>query len=85
MNKPFNVFYSLLFLLATTVFIRAQINPDTAQVVSIDRFSADAGHLFLRDEENGLPGPNEAIDFDQGPFITKGLGPEGDTRERRCP
>ena len=47
-------------------------------IAMIDRFSATAGHLFVRDESNGLPGPNEPIDFDQGPFITKGLGPDGE-------
>ncbi len=44
----------------------------------VDRFSMDAGHLFVRTEENGLPGPNEPIDFDMEPFITKGLGPNGE-------
>ncbi|MBD3289750.1 DNRLRE domain-containing protein, partial [candidate division KSB1 bacterium] len=44
----------------------------------IDRFSEDAGNLFVRDDTNGLPGPNEPIDFDMAPFITKGLGPNGE-------
>lgn len=52
-------------------------NPDTAPIVSIDRFSAGAGVLFVRDASNGLPGPNVAITMDQGPFITQGLGPNG--------
>jgi len=57
----------------------ANVNcPIVAQAVSIDRFSMEAGHLFIRDESNGLPGPNEPIDFDQAPFITKGLGPHGE-------
>jgi hypothetical protein len=52
-------------------------DPNTAEKVSVDRFSPAAGHLFLRNETNGLPGANEAINFDQGPFITQGLGPDG--------
>ncbi|MCF8371494.1 MAG: hypothetical protein K9H64_07720 [Bacteroidales bacterium] len=55
------------------------LNPDTAGDVSIDRFSADAGHLFVRDASNGFPGENEPINFDNIPaFITKGLGPNGE-------
>ena len=53
-------------------------NPDTALKVSVDRFSQSAGHLFVRDGSNGLPGANVAIDFDQIPFITKGFGPNGE-------
>ncbi|MEJ2052374.1 MAG: T9SS type A sorting domain-containing protein [Calditrichaceae bacterium] len=69
---------SMFLLLFGTAVVHAQIDPDTAQSAMIDRFSMDAGNLFVRDESNGLPGPNEPIDFDQGPFITKGLGPEGE-------
>ncbi|HEY0715560.1 MAG TPA: hypothetical protein VGF45_22955 [Polyangia bacterium] len=43
----------------------------------IDRFSATAGHLQVRSAENGLPGPNMPVDFDQGPFVTQGFGPAG--------
>ncbi len=53
------------------------MDPATAPQAVIDRFSGDAGTLFVRDGSNGLPGPNQPIDFDQGPFITTGLGPEG--------
>lgn len=52
-------------------------DPTTAEDVSVDRFSSDAGMLMVRDANNGLPGPNEAVNFDQAPFITKGLGPNG--------
>jgi len=52
-------------------------NPDTAEKVSVDRFSAAAGKLFLRTSTNGLPVANAPINFDQGAFITKGLGPAG--------
>jgi hypothetical protein len=53
-------------------------NPDTAPVVMVDRFSAAAGMLQVRTADNGLPGPNEAVDFDTGPFITQGFGPHGE-------
>ena len=50
---------------------------NTAQKASIDRFSANAGTLMVRDGSNGLPEANAPIDFDNPPFITKGLGPDG--------
>ncbi len=49
----------------------------TAEKVSVDRFSSTAGHLMVRDASNGLPAANTAVNFDQAPFITKGLGPTG--------
>lgn len=52
-------------------------NPDTAEEVSIDRFSSTAGHLQVRTSANGLPGPNQPVNFDQGVFITTGLTPGG--------
>jgi len=52
-------------------------DPNTAAKVSVDRFSSDAGTLFVRDGSNGLPAANEPVDFDQAPFITQGLGPMG--------
>jgi hypothetical protein len=54
-------------------------DPDTAAHVDVDRFSESAGHLQVRTPENGLPGPNEPIDFDVEPFITRGLGPLGES------
>jgi hypothetical protein len=48
------------------------------ETAMIDRFSVESGHLFVRDSVNGLPGPNEPIDFDKEPFVTKGLGPNGE-------
>jgi hypothetical protein len=54
------------------------LDPNTAEKAYVDRFSTDAGTLFIRDGSNGLPAANEAIDFDQAPFITKGLGPNGE-------
>lgn len=54
------------------------MDPAEAPRASIDRFSEAAGTLMVRTDENGLPGPDEPIDFDQAPFITHGFGPEGD-------
>lgn len=52
-------------------------DPNNAPAASIDRFSAAAGHLQVRTAANGLPGPNQPVNFDQGPFITQGLSPAG--------
>jgi len=52
-------------------------DPNTAEKASIDRFSMEAGHLFVRDATNGLPAANAPIDFDVTPFITQGLSPNG--------
>jgi hypothetical protein len=52
-------------------------DPDRAAVVAVDRFSKDAAHLQLRTPGNGIPGPNQPVDFDTGPFLTHGLSPEG--------
>lgn len=50
----------------------------TAPRASIDRFSDAAATLFRRSQMASLPAPNASIDFDQGPFITHGLGPAGE-------
>jgi hypothetical protein len=52
-------------------------NPDTAAIMPVDRFSADAGTLMVRDASNGLPAADAPINFDQPPFITTGFGPGG--------
>lgn len=54
------------------------LDPDAAPKVSVDRFSDGAGTLFVRNSSNGLPGANMPIIFDQAPFITQGLGPNGE-------
>jgi hypothetical protein len=54
-------------------------DPNTAAMVSIDRFSSTAGHLQVRDSVNGLPKANEAVNFDKEPFITRGIGPNGES------
>jgi len=53
-------------------------NPDTAPVVGVDRFSDAFAHLFKRSANAALPAANAPIDCDQGPFITRGLGPNGE-------
>lgn len=57
------------------------VDPDMAMKVPIDRFSSEAGTLFVRNSTNGIPGANQPINFDQGPFITKGIGPSGEMVE----
>ncbi|MFC7115040.1 hypothetical protein ACFQH2_08855 [Natronoarchaeum sp. GCM10025703] len=57
------------------------MDPDEAPRAAIDRFSESAGTLLVRNDENGLPGPDEPVDFDQEPFITQGFGPDGNTVE----
>lgn len=51
-------------------------DPDPPKA-SIDRFSDAAGVLFKRSANPALPGPNQAINMDQAPFVTHGLGPAG--------
>ena len=51
------------------------LDPDQAPVAAVDRFSDKAAHLQLRTPDNQIPGPNEPVDFDTGPFITQGLSP----------
>jgi hypothetical protein len=53
-------------------------NPDTALVVGVDRFSDAFAHLFKRSANPSFPAANAPIDCDQGPFITHGLGPNGE-------
>ena len=53
------------------------MEPAMPMEAAIDRFSAAAGTLMVRDDSGALPGPNEPINFDMPPFITQGLGPGG--------
>ena len=55
--------YLFILLLAAILSLPAiaQVDPDTAMNASIDRFSMDAGHLFVRDSSNGLPDPVESL------------------------
>lgn len=60
------------------VFVgNAPADPATAPKAVADRFSDAAGMLFRRSANAALPAAGEAIDMDQGPFITQGLGPSG--------
>jgi len=58
--------------------LASPLDPDKADKVSVDRFSDAAGHLQKRSASPSLPGPNSPVDFDQGPFITQGFGPNGE-------
>jgi hypothetical protein len=60
-----------------TTPMETPMDPATAPRATVDRFSATAGTLMVRDGSNGLPAAGVAINFDQGPFITHGLGPSG--------
>ncbi len=55
----------------------AACHAGVAHPVVIDRFSPRAGHLMVRDAKHALPGPDQPIDLDRPPFITRGLGPDG--------
>lgn len=56
-------------------------NINTAEKVAVDRFSAAAAHLMVRTSTNGLPAANAPVNFDNPPFITKGLAPNGAVTE----
>jgi hypothetical protein len=53
-------------------------NPDAAQLAPVDRFADAFAHLFKRSANPSLPAANAPIDCDQGPFVTHGLGPNGE-------
>lgn len=82
--KTFKLIVSVLFLVFLFTKCEEESSgpdvhdPDQAMKVSVDRFSENFGTLFVRTADNGFPGPNEPIDFDQVPFITQGLGPNGE-------
>ena len=77
MKKEFFLFALAAFFVFQFASL-AQVDPDTAMKASIDRFSMDAGHLFVRDTTNNLPGPNMPINMDMEPFSSMGLGPNGE-------
>jgi hypothetical protein len=54
-------------------------SPRKTRTPAIDRFSAAAGHLMVRDATNGLPGADAPIDLDRPPFLTQGLAADGST------
>ena len=55
----------------------APLQADDAPEFQVDRFSDAAGTLMVRSASNALPEPGAPIDFDRPPFITRGLGPDG--------
>ena len=52
------------------------VSPADAPVVAVDRFAT--GALFNRAGNPNLPAANAPINFDEAPFITRGLGPAGE-------
>lgn len=87
--KKFNSYFLAAFA-AVCAFMLSSCDDDdavkihdinSAEKVSVDRFSSTAGHLMVRDASNGLPAANASVNFDQAPFITKGLGPSGEEVE----
>ena len=50
---------------------------DNEPRAQIDRFSDAAATLFRRSTMPSLPAANTAIDLDVAPFVTRGLGPDG--------
>src|SRR5262245_38052198 len=53
-------------------------DPASAERASIDRFSGNFATLFNRDSMPGLPAANAPINMDVAPFVTMGLGPNGE-------
>ena len=51
------------------------LDPDQAPIAAVDRFSDKAAICSCARPTTHLPGPNESVDFDTGPFITQGLSP----------
>jgi hypothetical protein len=78
MNTRIALLFAVASLLAGSVAAEPAtkpLGPDQAPVVAVDRFSDKAAHLQLRTPDNHIPGPNQPVDFDTGPFITQGLSP----------
>jgi hypothetical protein len=78
MTIRIGLLFAVASLLASSVAAQAAtrpVDPDKAPIAAVDRFSKEAAHLQLRTPENHLPGPNQPVDFDSGPFITQGLSP----------
>jgi len=78
MATRIGLFFAVASLLASSVAVQAAttpVDPDKAPIAAVDRFSKEAAHLQLRTPDNHLPGPNQPVDFDSGPFITQGLSP----------
>lgn len=65
-------------LIATVLSLAITSSAFAADRAVIDRFSDQAGHLFNRNQNPALPAADAPINFDQGPFITRGFGPSGE-------
>lgn len=83
-KRPFWILAAVLALAATACKETTQppvdmpLDPASAPRVSVDRFSDAAGTLFRRSADPTLPAANAPIDMDQAPFITMGLGSNGE-------
>jgi hypothetical protein len=78
MNTRIALLFTVASLLAGGVAaepVAKPLDPDQAPIAAVDRFSDKAAHLQLRTPDNRIPGPNQPVDFDSGPFITQGLSP----------
>jgi hypothetical protein len=78
MNTRIALLFTVASLLAGGVAaepVAKPLDPDQAPIAAVDRFSDKAAHLQLRTPDNRIPGPNEPVDFDSGPFITQGVSP----------
>ncbi|MGA2615487.1 MAG: hypothetical protein ABSG38_18770 [Spirochaetia bacterium] len=64
--------------MAETMHPMMGMDPMKSEHVAIDRFSATAGHLQMRDSMSHLSGANQPVDFDKPPFVTTGLDPHGE-------
>jgi hypothetical protein len=78
MNTRIALLFTVASLLAGGVAaepVAKPLDPDQAPIAAVDRFSDKAAHLQLRTPDNRIPGPNQPVDFDSGPFITQGVSP----------
>ena len=78
MNTRIALLFAVTSLFAGSVAaepVTKPVDPNQAPVAAVDRFSDKAAHLQLRTPDNHIPGPNQPVDFDTGPFITQGLSP----------
>src|SRR6185295_13847753 len=78
MNTRIALLFAVASLLTGSVAAQTALkplDPNQAPVAAVDRFKDKAAHLQLRTPDNHIPGPNQPVDFDTGPFITQGLSP----------
>jgi len=78
MSIRIGLFIAAAWLAVSSGSARAALqpkDPDQAPIAAVDRFSDKAATIQMRSADIHLPGPNEPVDFDTGPFITQGLSP----------